>query len=197
MSPRLRRVEQRAATRHALLDAAAEVFAAQGLHGAAIEEVCERAGFSRGAFYSNFSSKRQLFLEVLDRHTAQAMSRIAVAFEHGANLQERVTNGARAAEEVIAHDRTWCQLYYEGWVAASRDETFRALYAQRYHDTRELLTGMLDSEIADRHPDTDSDELAAAILAMFEGYALQRIIDPQALPDGFLARGLKLLLSSL
>lgn len=50
-----------------LLDAALEVFAEDGLQGAAVETICTRAGFTRGAFYSNFSSKEQLFIALLER----------------------------------------------------------------------------------------------------------------------------------
>ena len=49
-------------TRARLLEAAAQVFAEVGLDGATVEAVCERAGFTRGAFYSNFDSKDELFL---------------------------------------------------------------------------------------------------------------------------------------
>lgn len=58
---------RRLATRERLQDAAIEVFAEEGLQGASVEAVCARAGFTRGAFYSNFESKEQLFLELLER----------------------------------------------------------------------------------------------------------------------------------
>lgn len=58
---------RRDATRQKLLDAAAEVFAESGLDAASVEAVCERAGFTRGAFYSNFDSKEELFLELAAR----------------------------------------------------------------------------------------------------------------------------------
>ena len=58
---------RRRATRARLLEAAAEVFAEEGLQGASVEAICSRAGFTRGAFYSNFESKEQLFLELLGR----------------------------------------------------------------------------------------------------------------------------------
>lgn len=58
---------RRQETRGRLLDAAVEVFAEDGLQGAAVETICARAGFTRGAFYSNFSSKEQLFLALLER----------------------------------------------------------------------------------------------------------------------------------
>lgn len=56
---------RRRETRERLIDAAAEVFAEDGLQGASVESICSRAGFTRGAFYSNFSSKEQLFLATL------------------------------------------------------------------------------------------------------------------------------------
>ncbi len=55
---------RREATRQKLLDAAAQVFAEVGLDAASVEAVCERAGFTRGAFYSNFETKDELFLEL-------------------------------------------------------------------------------------------------------------------------------------
>jgi AcrR family transcriptional regulator len=62
---------RREATRARLLDAAALVFAETGLDAASVEAVCERAGYTRGAFYSNFESKEELFLE-LSLRTARA-----------------------------------------------------------------------------------------------------------------------------
>src|SRR5918999_4453215 len=63
MPPRERvRRRPRAETRGELLDAATRIFARQGLHGASVEAVSEEAGFSRGALYSNFKSKEDLFL---------------------------------------------------------------------------------------------------------------------------------------
>lgn len=77
-------------TRQRLLDAAAQVFAEVGLDAASVEAVCERAGYTRGAFYSNFDSKEELFLELAAR----------VAIEHVAAVRERV----RALEADAAVD---------------------------------------------------------------------------------------------
>jgi len=71
---------RREATRQKLLDAAAEVFAEVGLDAASVEAICERAGFTRGAFYSNFETKEELFLDLARR----------VAHERVAAVQERV-----------------------------------------------------------------------------------------------------------
>ncbi|MDE0546166.1 TetR/AcrR family transcriptional regulator [Microbacterium sp. C7(2022)] len=71
---------RREATRQKLLDAAAQVFAEVGLDAASVEAVCDRAGFTRGAFYSNFESKDELFLELSAR----------VAFERVESVRRRV-----------------------------------------------------------------------------------------------------------
>jgi murein DD-endopeptidase MepM/ murein hydrolase activator NlpD len=128
---RLNREQKKAATRQALLDAATEVFARHGFERAPLEEICDQAGYSRGAFYSNFSSKQQLFMEVLERRTADILAHIATAFADGDTPEQRLDRGARTVEAVLEDDRLWCQLHFEGWVLASRDEDFRALYAQR------------------------------------------------------------------
>src|SRR5262249_53432660 len=57
---------RRAMTRQHLLDAAAIVFARDGFHGATLDEVATAAGFSKGAVYSNFKSKEDLFLALFD-----------------------------------------------------------------------------------------------------------------------------------
>lgn len=66
--PRRRRTraEQQAETRARLLDAAAEVVAAHGLEGASIDAISERAGYSRGAFYSNFSGKAEILVTLCE-----------------------------------------------------------------------------------------------------------------------------------
>ncbi|HMN30494.1 MAG TPA: helix-turn-helix domain-containing protein, partial [Caldilineaceae bacterium] len=67
MSPRLTRPQRQQQTRERLLDAAVEVFSRRGYHAASVEEISEAAGFSKGAVYSNFASKEELFLALLDR----------------------------------------------------------------------------------------------------------------------------------
>ncbi|PJI52936.1 hypothetical protein CTI14_35415, partial [Methylobacterium radiotolerans] len=73
-------------TKARLLEAAAQVFAEAGLDGASVEAVCERAGFTRGAFYSNFDSKDELFLTLA---AGVADARVQPADPRGADAGER------------------------------------------------------------------------------------------------------------
>jgi AcrR family transcriptional regulator len=62
---RLTRAERQAQTRRELLDAAARVFVRRGFTGSSVEEISAEAGYTRGAFYSNFSSKDEILVELL------------------------------------------------------------------------------------------------------------------------------------
>ncbi len=72
---------RRQATRQRLMDAAVELFGERGVLGASVEEICERAGFTRGAFYSNFESKDELCLDVLRRKGEQYLTAMQAAIE--------------------------------------------------------------------------------------------------------------------
>ena len=71
---------RRAQTQERLMDAALTVIAERGVVGASVEQICEQAGFTRGAFYSNFDDKDELLIALLRRYAAtqQAALRAAV-----------------------------------------------------------------------------------------------------------------------
>ena len=72
---RLRTRPTRDETCDKLFEAAARVFEEQGIGGASIETIAEAAGFTRGAFYSNFKSKDELIIAMLEDHVEQSFRR--------------------------------------------------------------------------------------------------------------------------
>jgi len=68
------RSARRAATRERVLDAALVVFAERGVFGGTVEEICERAGFTRGAFYSNFDDKEAVLQALIEREHARLLT---------------------------------------------------------------------------------------------------------------------------
>lgn len=69
---------RRAQTRARLLDAAHEIFGEVGMHAASVEMICERAGFTRGAFYSNFDSKDELFFALIMQFAEAKLDEVSV-----------------------------------------------------------------------------------------------------------------------
>lgn len=95
---------RRRETQLRLLDAATEVFSELGLQGASVEAICARAGFSRGAFYSNFSSKEQLFFTLLEREfgrRAQELAAKALELEPVLRSRAGVISADEAAQYIL------------------------------------------------------------------------------------------------
>ena len=121
-------------TRQRLLDAAAEVFAEVGLDAASVEAICERAGFTRGAFYSNFDSKDELFLELAGRvageRVAAVRARVA-ELETTGDLDSAPTDASAMIQQVLdisADDRLGILLMSEIRIRALRDPQLAAAY---------------------------------------------------------------------
>ncbi|MFK3676557.1 TetR/AcrR family transcriptional regulator [Microbacterium sp. NPDC090218] len=120
-------------TRARLLEAAAQVFAEVGLDGASVEAVCERAGFTRGAFYSNFESKDELFLmlaaSVSDVRVSAVRARVEQMTAEGA-LAEGCDPIALVQQimELGGDDRLGVMLMSEIRIRALRDPQFGAAY---------------------------------------------------------------------
>jgi len=73
---RLTREESKELTRMRLIEAAETLFIRRGFDGASVEDISEMAGYTRGAFYSNFADKDQVFLAVIDRRRTRALEDI-------------------------------------------------------------------------------------------------------------------------
>src|SRR6201993_3118951 len=72
---RVRTRPTRDETRDKLFEAATRVFEEQGIGSASIEAIAAAAGFSRGAFYSNFKSKDELIIAMLEDHVERSIER--------------------------------------------------------------------------------------------------------------------------
>lgn len=129
---------RRAQTRRRLIEAAHEVFSEHSIRDAPVELICQRAGFSRGAFYSNFESKEQLFLALFVEEAQQRTERlrpvIADAIDPAniadeESLRESVLQVCELCAEPLVVDKTWCRLLSEFRAQALRQPELRT-YAQ-------------------------------------------------------------------
>lgn len=182
---RLSRAEQRAKTREALLDAAGSVFVERGFLGSSVEAISAEAGFTRGAFYSNFSSKEQIFAELLQVRVYSIYRAMA---EQSANVSERPT--AREIGEQLAAiqahaEGSWLfRLWLELLAHASRDEQFREIAAGFWSANRALGAHAIKEAFtaAGTDPPAPPEHLATAMIALDIGLALQHFVDPGDAP---------------
>lgn len=125
---------RRAETQARLLAAAVGVFADKGVLAATVEEICDRAGFTRGAFYSNFASKDELVLALLNRGREETTTSVARLTSDSARTTIRGTreDAIRAALEFVMNaqttERDWILVSAEIRLYAAREPGIRAAY---------------------------------------------------------------------
>ncbi|WP_314853866.1 helix-turn-helix domain-containing protein [uncultured Microbacterium sp.] len=136
-----RRREQ---TRARLLDAAHEVFAEVGMDAASVEMICERAGFTRGAFYSNFESKNELFLALITQLAGEKLDEVAVRVQGLA--PDAVTDMSDLVRQVSGAslgERLEPQLISEIRTQALRDPSLAAAYLAWQGAMRSRVEGII------------------------------------------------------
>src|SRR5689334_25020222 len=101
---RLTRAESQARTRELLIRTARTLFLRDGYHATSLEKVADAAGFSKGAVYSNFGSKDELCLVVLDALYAERVTEIVKVFTRGTTIEERIGAFEVYAETMIGDD---------------------------------------------------------------------------------------------
>lgn len=184
---------QRAVTTDLLLASAAEVFAERGFNGASIEMICERAGFTRGAFYSNFASKDELFFAMFEAHTGVLLTRLWAALEQASGASDPLQYFAGLVSRQSDDDRRWFLISTEFTLYAIRNSAAAAVLAQKDEAVREeigrILTKLL--EAAGRELVIDPALVARFAVALREGGNAQEFVEPGSL-DGRLMERLAL-----
>jgi AcrR family transcriptional regulator len=182
---RLTRAEKRAQTREALLAAGERVFAREGFQGASVEKITADAGFSRGAFYSNFSSKEELFAEVLQERVYSLYRRmVAERLDDPERMPSERKTGEQLAEmQAGGVGRSTFSLWLELLAAASRDEELKRLAAQFWSGNRALTAKLIEAAERPEAPlPVPAEHIATASIAFDIGLAIQHFVDPEAVP---------------
>jgi len=201
---RLTRAEAKARTREQLLDAAARVFAQKGYAGASVDEIAESAGYSTGALYSNFAGKDDLFLELMSGRRSRGIARQAAAVAEilkasTADGQDPFALLSQRLEMVTDRSAEAASLQAEFWLYAVRNpEAMQVLAAktdERIDALAPLVTHVLQQYGA--NPGIPAEVATRIMLALFQGLARQRRIDPAAVPADLLTQALQWLLAGM
>ena len=176
-------------TREKLFEAAARVFEQQGIGGASIETIAAAAGFSRGAFYSNFKSKDELIIAMLEDHVERTIRRNLDLLAQHNNLVEFVNalkTMDRGKQDPLGRSPL---LHMEMILFVARAEKRRPELAKRLRARRKLIAEIVEtgSKGNARKGAWDSAWTASILLALEDGFRLHRLIDPETTPaDSFL-----------
>ncbi|MFC7885657.1 TetR/AcrR family transcriptional regulator [Streptomyces sp. NPDC057376] len=170
---------RRERTRANLLDAAFEVFAAKGFGRVSIEEVCEAAGYSRGAFYSNFDSLDELFFALYRQRADLIAEQVSGALaSDGPGLD--VPAAVERVTEVLLLDRDWLLVKTDFLVHAARDlDVAHALLEHRARLRRAIADRLARARGHTPLPAAlgDAEGAAHAVVAAYDGVTTQLLLD--------------------
>jgi AcrR family transcriptional regulator len=186
---RVRTRPTRDETRDKLFEAAARVFEEQGIGGASIEAIAATAGFTRGAFYSNFVSKDELIIAMLEDHVAQSIRRSLDLLAKHQNLDDFLDafkRMDRTQQDPLGRSPL---LHMEMILFVARAEKRRPELAKRLRARRKLIADIVETTLNDsgRPASVNPAWTAAVVLALEDGFRLHRLIDPETTPaDSFM-----------
>jgi len=191
-TPRLRREERQAITRAQILDAAERIFARDGFRGASVEAIAEEAGFSHGAIYSNFKGKEDLFLVLVEERIDARLAKVYEAADSELSRGVEPLEAARAFVAMLNQERETYLLLVDFWNQAVRDPKAAGRFADRHQRLRTIIGRIVEGVVGDQGLElsVSRDHVASALIALTNGFTIERLADPEVAPDELLAHSL-------
>ncbi|HEY3485150.1 MAG TPA: helix-turn-helix domain-containing protein [Ilumatobacteraceae bacterium] len=180
--------------RRRILQAALVEFTRHGYDRTSLDQVAAAAGFSKGAVYSNFSGKEDLFLTLMDQQVRHRLDRIVDTVAHADRRADQLAVAGDVGGtlgSLISADVEWQLLFLEYMTQAVRSATGTRELADRRRKVRSVIAGATLEMLGPDHriwqrftPDT----LAITVLALTNGIALERLAEPNGVPEDLLGQ---------
>jgi AcrR family transcriptional regulator len=181
MTTSTRTTKRRAETRRRLIDAAFTQFAERGFGRTTVEDVCEAAGYTRGAFYSNFASLDELFSAVYDHLSHEVVTAVAAAATAAweqPGPRPGVDEVVDAALAVMSADPRVMAVHYEFTAHALRHPEAAAAITAFRARTRRALASALRNVLGPGPTPAQLDTLARSLVAVHDGTQAQVVMEP-------------------
>jgi AcrR family transcriptional regulator len=199
MKKRLTRVERRERTREGLISAAEHLFTERGFHASTVDEIALEAGYTKGAVYSNFASKEDLFFAVYERRAERAVAEIEQILHE---------NGPAAGLELLASDAArrrggaedgWLAVFFEFWAHVVRRPELRDRFAKVHGRALEPMAAAVERFVGERGISipVEARSVNVAMNAMVLGLSLERLTQPDVVDVWLGAQMVRLVLEDL
>ena len=175
----MRVTKRRAETKARLLDAAFRVFADKGFGQTRIDDVCAAAGYTRGAFYSNYGSLDELFFDLYDERAAIIAAQVASALAEPP-LDSAVQPIIERTAATLLLDRDWLLVKTDFLLHAARHPALARRLADHRDDLRRAVQERLSAvrgQLALPSPIPDVPAAARAVVAAYDGVTVQLLLD--------------------
>jgi AcrR family transcriptional regulator len=174
---RLSRQESQQVTRLRLIETAEKEIIRVGIYEASIRHICDVAGYTLGAFYSNFKSKDELLLEVLELQTEREFEILRNVVTLAASLDEK---------EILKKIAGWLRqlqknkilsgtLSLEFEVYANHNSSFKVQYNKNKNQWDAELAKALEALFTGQHltPKISFMQMAVGLSSLWDGFAMK------------------------
>ena len=196
---RLTRAEQQQRTREEILAAADRLFVEQGFHATSVDQIAQAAGYTKGAVYSNFDAKQDLFFAIYEARMERALAEIERRKQQMGDARAVILAATSDTGTRRGRDDRWLATFFEFWAHVVRRPALRARFAEIHARMQESFAEGLEQMAAERDAElrVAARPAAAAMLAMGFGLALERLVQPEVVDGQLGARVVNLVLDDL
>jgi AcrR family transcriptional regulator len=186
-------------TRSNILAAAVEGFAEHGYDGTGVAEICRLAGVSKGAFYHHFSSKQDLFLELLELWLVVVDEQLEEVRREKAGVPDQLLGMTGMIRQVFQVAEHQLPIFLEFWTKAAHDPVVWEATIAPYRRYRSFFARMIESGVAaGTLRSVDPDTAARVIVSLAVGIVLQGLLDTEGADWGRVAEdGMHMLLKGI
>ena len=181
---RLTREQSKDQTRERLIDAARTTFVKKGYVATSVEDIASAAGYTRGAFYSNFDGKSELLIELLRRDHDRMHADYQSIMQDGGTQAEVESRVMTYYSQMFRHDECF-PLWVEAKLLASRDAKFRVRFSAFRNEKLEQIAAYIRtfSEQVGTELPLPAETLALGLVSLCDGIQFFRMCDPQQFTD--------------
>jgi len=167
-------------TRARILSAAEERFALEGYDATGVAEICQAAGVSKGAFYHHFTTKQDVFLELLANWLEGMDKQLSVLGKATGNVPDRLFSMSRVVGVVIQAAQSGLPIYLEFWSRALRDPDVMENMIEPFHRYRDFFAEIFEEGMEEGTMTSMDANVAAQVIISFAlGLLVQGILDPE------------------
>lgn len=178
-----------------MLDAAFTVFGQRGIAASSIAQVAEAAGLTKGAVYSNFASKDDLVLSLMEEHAMARLTGSLAELTEATDQQTALFNAGTVLATAMRVDAAWHRILAEYFALSHHDPVRREGLRQRRREARHTVARAITRlcEETGLRLILTPDDMATVLFALSNGLAVESGIDPDVVPEDLFGKVLVLL----
>jgi AcrR family transcriptional regulator len=182
---RMSRAEQQHRTREEVLAAADRLFVEQGFHATSVDQIAQAAGYTKGAVYSNFAAKEDLFFAVYEQRMDKALAELERTLGEAADPAAWIESVMADTSSRRGRDDRWLSTFFEFWAHVIRRPALRERFAA-IHARLEVPFVAAVRRHAEQHdvePALDPLQTHLALASMSLGLTLERLLRPDVVHE--------------